>query len=173
MTGHAVDSMHFSSVAQNWTQLWQNNAINSEASPPHTTLSYGDDDSFSLLYNLYSDALLQTEIIPTSVYEMQSDFYPTAELEYGVPLDTRHGYTKNDWEMFCGAIASPSTSSMFISDIAKWINETSTDGPTTDLYDASTGAYSTGAGPFLARPAVGGWFSLLALNQTGIPLNRV
>lgn len=47
-----------------------------------------------LLYNLYGDAELGLGLVPQSVYDMQSNFYPTAELEYGVPLDTRHTYTK-------------------------------------------------------------------------------
>ena len=47
-----------------------------------------------LLYNLYGDAELKLGLVPQSVYDMQSAFYPTVELEYGVPLDTRHNETK-------------------------------------------------------------------------------
>jgi len=70
---------------------------------------------------------------------MQSTFYPTVENEYGVPLDTRHTYTKGDWESFAAAIASSSTQTMFISDLANWINKTPTNRPLTDLYDTITG----------------------------------
>ena len=92
-----------------------------------------------LLYNLYGDKLLKLNFVPQSVYDMQSAFYPTVEQKYGVPLDTRHNYTKSDWEMWTAAIASDSTKKMFISDLAKWINETPTNKALTDWYDVQTG----------------------------------
>jgi hypothetical protein len=47
-----------------------------------------------LLYNLFADAQLGLGLVPQSFYQMQSDFYPTVANKYGVPLDTRHTYTK-------------------------------------------------------------------------------
>lgn len=52
-----------------------------------------------LLYNLFGDRELGLNLVPQSVYDMQSAFYPTVEEEYGVPLDTRHDYTKG-WSGF-------------------------------------------------------------------------
>lgn len=151
----------FGSIADDYLRQWQVLGINKDASPPHTTLSYGSSDSHGLLYNLYSDRLLGLDFVPQSVYDMQSDFYPTVALEYGVPLDTRHTWTKLDWEIFCAAIAKPDTREMFISDIANWIGKTTTNRALTDLYDAGTGGYTPNA--FVARPVVGGTFALLAL----------
>jgi hypothetical protein len=37
--------------------------------------------------------------------------------------------------MFCAAIASMDTQKLFISDLAKFIAQTDTDAPFTDLYD--------------------------------------
>jgi hypothetical protein len=51
-----------------------------------------------LLYNLYADRELGLNFVPQSVYDMQSTFYPTAKAKYGVPLDTRHSYTKSKLE---------------------------------------------------------------------------
>lgn len=48
-----------------------------------------------LLYNLYGDAELGTNLVKQEIYDMQSAFYPTVEETYGVPLDTRHNYTKS------------------------------------------------------------------------------
>lgn len=53
-----------------------------------------DANSSGLLYNLYADRQLGLDLVPEWVYDMQSTFYPTAENKYGVPLDTRHTYTK-------------------------------------------------------------------------------
>ncbi|KAK3066258.1 hypothetical protein LTR53_017468 [Teratosphaeriaceae sp. CCFEE 6253] len=107
MTGHAADGANFSSIAREYIAQWQTLGIAHEASPPHATLAYGMNETHGLLYNLYADALLETRLVPREVYRMQSDFYPTVADKYGVPLDTRHNYTKNDWEMCVSAPPSP------------------------------------------------------------------
>ena len=43
--------------------------------------------------------------------------------------------------MFAASIAEPNTTAMFIGDIAKFINQTRTTGPLSDLYDVNTGYY--------------------------------
>ena len=52
-----------------------------------------------LLYNLYGDKELGLNLVPQSVYDMQSAFYPTVEEAYGVPLDTRHDFAKGRSEL--------------------------------------------------------------------------
>jgi hypothetical protein len=118
-----------------------------------------------LLYNIYPDKVLGLNFIPQKIYDMQSDFYLKTQKKYGVILDTRNVWTKVDWELFAAAVAKPETKAMFISKIAKWVNETPTWRAFTDLYDVNTGGYPSGI-QFTARPVVGGLFSLLALNQT-------
>lgn len=172
MTGHTSDGANYTNIAQSYIAQWQNLGIVQNATAPHTILAYGMENTHGLLYNLYGDALLQTNLVPTSVYQMQSDFYPTVDNTYGVPLDSRHTYTKSDWELFCAAIADSTTADMFISEIATWINATQTDGPASDLYETTSGDYAINITHFTARPVVGGWFSLLALNATGIPSNN-
>jgi len=168
MTGHSSDGAGYSTTAHNYIDQWQSFGIASTANQRHTTLAYGQNDTHGLLYNLYADALVQTNLVPRSVYQMQSNFYPTIFNNFGVPLDTRHGYTKSDWQMWCAAVSDTDTRNAFIQVLAKWINETPAAGPATDLFETDTGNYW--AGPhFNARPVVGGWFSLLALNSTGIP----
>lgn len=100
ITGNAADAANFSAIAQDYITKWQALAIVSGATPPHTNLQYGNDSSHGLLYNLYSDKLLGLGLVPQTVYDMQSTFYPTIALPFGVPLDTRHSYTKSDWEMW-------------------------------------------------------------------------
>jgi hypothetical protein len=140
-TGNTADAANFTSIAQSYINQWQTLGIAQDASPPHTTLAYGMNDTHGLLYNLYGDKLLNLGLVPQSVYDMQSAFYPTVNDAYGVPLDTRHNYTKSDWEMWTASIASEGTRDMFIDDLAKWINFTPTNEPFTDLYDAQTAKY--------------------------------
>lgn len=162
-TGHATDGANYTAIAHSYISQWQNLSLAAGANPPHTTLNYGNASSYSLLYNLFADRELGLQLVPQSVYDMQSAFYPTVANKYGVPLDTRHTYTKVDWEMFCASIASEGTKELFIDDIANWINQTPTQMPFTDLYNTISGNYPSGV-VFADRPVVGGEFALLALN---------
>ncbi|RYP39349.1 hypothetical protein DL767_002260 [Monosporascus sp. MG133] len=165
LTGRAEDAARFGATARSYIDQWQDLGINKAADPPHTTLSYGDASSHGLLYNLYANSLLGFgyDFVPKSVYDAQSAFYPTVALEYGVPLDTRHIWTKTDWMMWAAAIASEDTRDTFIRLLARWISATTTNMAFTDLYDAATGDYPNPGLRFTARPVVGGHFALLAL----------
>ncbi|KAJ0424033.1 hypothetical protein BJY00DRAFT_299255 [Aspergillus carlsbadensis] len=163
LTGHSEDASNLTAYAHDYIARWQSLGIAHSAAQPHTTLSYGSDDSHGLLYNLYSDRELGLNLVPQSVYDMQSDFYPTIQQTFGVPLDTRHQYTKGDWELFTAAVASTSTRDMFIKLLAEWINQTPTNRALTDLYDTVTGETSYPQITFIARPVMGGAFALLLL----------
>ncbi|KAL4912381.1 hypothetical protein BDW62DRAFT_21051 [Aspergillus aurantiobrunneus] len=162
LTGDSDDAANLTDYAHNYIERWQTLGISHNGIQPHTTLSYGSDDSHGLLYNLYADRELNLNLVPQSVYDMQSDFYPTIQQRFGVPLDTRHQYTKGDWELFTAAVASTSTRDMFIGLLAEWINENPTDRALTDLYDTVTGGYPQIT--FIARPVMGGAFALLLLS---------
>lgn len=151
----------YTSVAQSYISQWYDLGLNRAATPPHSTLDYNDGTSHGLLYNLWADRLLGLKLVDQSVYDMQSNFYPTVTNTYGVPLDTRHNYTKLDWSCWVAAIASSSTQARFYDTIVKWLSETPSRVPMTDWYDTNDG---TTAGGFRARPVVGGVFAQLALS---------
>ena len=139
LTGNSDDAANFSSIAQDYITQWQTLGIAQDADPKHTTLAYGMNDTHGLLYNLFGDRELGLNYVPQAVYDMQSAFYLTIENQYGVPLDTRHTYTKADWQSYCAAIAGKDTQDMFYQKLATWIGATSTNGPLSDLYDTITG----------------------------------
>ena len=155
LTGNTADATNYSQTAQDYITQWYDLANAAGANPPHTTLSYGDDASYSeqresllgialtildLLYNLFADAELNLGLVKQEIYTQQANFYSTVLNEYGVPLDTRHAYTKGDWEMFAAAIAGSSDAKgQLISALAKWINQTPTNLPYSDLYDTESG----------------------------------
>ncbi|KAL5092772.1 hypothetical protein Trisim1_000509 [Trichoderma cf. simile WF8] len=161
LTGHDFLSSNYSSIAKDYLGFWSRHGVNRASVPNHSVLQYDSASTYGLLYNLYPDKALGLKFIPQSVYDMQSDFYQTKANKYGVILDTRGTLTKTDWEMFAAAVAGPKTKAMFISLIAKWINETPTWRAFTDLYDTNTGGYP--GNQFTARPVVGGVFAVLAL----------
>lgn len=58
---------------------------------------YADTPSPSLWNptdNLFGDRILNLELFDRQLYEWQSAWYHTRKEEYGVPLDTRHAWTK-------------------------------------------------------------------------------
>ncbi|OKL58620.1 hypothetical protein UA08_06168 [Talaromyces atroroseus] len=163
-TGDSSSASNYSSIASDYITQWQTLGINSAANPPHATLAYGSDDTWGLLYNLFGDKELGLNLVPQSVYDMQSDFYQTVNAQYGVPLDTRHSYTKADWEAWVASISNETTRDMFYSDLAKWINETPTNHALSDLYDTVSGDYPDGIF-FINRPVMGGVFAQLVLDM--------
>ena len=108
--------------------------------------------------------------IPDAVYKTQSRWYSTVMQKYGLPLDSRHLYTKSDWEFQAAAVASRTTRAQILDRVAKWLNETVTDRPFTDLYRTEgegdeSGGFPEGGPNFFARPVVGSHFSFLALER--------
>lgn len=102
--------------------------------------------------------------VPEDIYTKQSNWYNLVEQKYGLPLDSRHLYTKSDWEFFAAAISARKTRERIILDVGRWVNETSTDRPFTDLYDTEGSGGFPGIW-FMARPVVGGHFAVLALER--------
>ncbi|KAL2425978.1 glutaminase [Exophiala dermatitidis] len=102
--------------------------------------------------------------VPKHIYQMQSDWYYAVRQKYGLPLDSRHLYTKTDWEFFAMAVAAPKVRAEILQSVAKWANETSTGRPLTDLHDTEGSGGFPGPN-FFARPVVGGHFAFLALGQ--------
>lgn len=64
--------------------------------------------------------------IPDYVYKMASDWSHNVMQEYGLPLDSRHLYTKSDWEFFAAAVTSKKTRTEILTQVAHWLNETIT-----------------------------------------------
>ncbi|TIA37388.1 putative glutaminase [Aureobasidium pullulans] len=104
------------------------------------------------------------DFIPDHIYKMQSDWYAAVMQKYGLPLDSRHLYTKSDWEFQAAAVSSRKTRTEILDRVSKWLNETSTDRPFTDLYDTEGEGGFPGPN-FFARPVIGSHFAFLTLER--------
>ncbi|KAF2167094.1 hypothetical protein M409DRAFT_54300 [Zasmidium cellare ATCC 36951] len=162
-TGHTTDGVNYTGIAHSYIKKWQNYGVNFQATPPHSETQYGNTTTYSLLYNLYGDALLGLQLVPKRIYNIQSNFYPTVFQRYGVPLRSSFTATKADWELWCAAIASASTKNQFISIITTYLDQTPSQYPFSDLYDTGTGEQYFSGASFVNRPVVGGIFAPLAL----------
>lgn len=140
----------------------------------HAKLAYDWYGSWTTIYNLYADAQLCFHLedtdtdspgfVPRHIYQKQSVWYHYVRQKYGLPLDSRHMYTKTDWEFFSMAVASKPVRTEILESVARWVNETTTDRPFTDLHNTEGDGGFPGPN-FFARPVIGGHFAFLALER--------
>ncbi|KAL2191908.1 DUF1793-domain-containing protein [Thermothelomyces heterothallicus CBS 203.75] len=193
LLGKDEDAKRYRDIAEDYIAKWQEYGISRDRT--HAKLAYTWYGSWTTIYNLYADSLLcfhvtengesattrslggggQTPIgggdgkekpfIPDEVYQMQSDWYHAVLQKYGLPLDSRHLYTKSDWEFFAAAVTGEKTRTEILTAVARWVNETVVDRPLTDLYETEGNGNFPGNIRFMARPVVGGHFAFLALER--------
>lgn len=82
--GDLSAAANYSATAASYYAQWEQFAI--DLSGTHTMLAYQSRGSFGLLYNTYPDKLLNLGIVHKSLYDMQSDWYPTISQVFGVSL---------------------------------------------------------------------------------------
>ncbi|KAI1436055.1 DUF1793-domain-containing protein [Xylaria sp. CBS 124048] len=171
--GLSRDKTH-AKLAYNWYGSWTTlynifaDALLCFHLPDDTSSTRGQGRSWSLYQQSIESTgkgkHKQSKFIPDSVYKMESDWYHNVLQRYGLPLDSRHLYTKSDWEFFAAAVASTKVRTEILQHVATWVNDTITDRPLTDLYETE----GEGGFPniyFMARPVVGGHFAFLALER--------
>lgn len=150
LVGKEEDAKYYRDTSEDYVKKWQDFAISRDGT--HAKLAYTWYGSWTTLYNLFADSLLcfhlppaysnknkisdqqpiialkssRTAFVDEKVYRMQSDWYENVRQRYGLPLDSRHLYTKSDWEFFAVAVASKHVREEVVQSIALWVNETST-----------------------------------------------
>jgi len=154
--GDTDKSQQYSNTANSYLQTWQNVALSSDKS--HYTLSYGNNPSWGLLYNLYADRLLGFNMFPQTVYETQTNWYSGKFSDYGIQLDTRSTDAKTDWQIWTAAtLTNETVRSKMIGRVKDFASSRINDGPFPDRYNYQTGQTVD----FEDRPVVGGHFALL------------
>jgi hypothetical protein len=149
LVGETSDAKYYRNISETYVKRWQNEfAISRDGT--HAKLAYTWYGSWTTLYNLFADSLLcfhlpskgqtlrmgekplldpktsKTSFVDERIYKIQSDWYHNVRQRYGLPLDSRHLYTKSDWEFFAVAVASKQVREEVVDSIALWVNETST-----------------------------------------------
>ncbi|KAJ5918486.1 hypothetical protein N7466_010478 [Penicillium verhagenii] len=174
LTGNDDDAKYFKGVADQYIAKWEKFAMSRDGS--HAKLAYDWYGSWTTIYNLYADAQLCFHLdgtntanespgfVPRHIYQKQSVWYHYVRQKYGLPLDSRHLYTKTDWEFFSMAVASKPVRTEILESVARWVNETVTDRPFTDLHQTEGDGNFPGPN-FFARPVIGGHFAFLALER--------
>ena len=121
----------------------------------HYALAFGSPDTWSLKYNLVWDKMWKSGLFSDEVYEKEIAYYIGKINKFGTPLDSRKGYTKSDWLLWCAAMAeNAEQAGKIIDPIARFLEETTDRVPFSDWYETGNAEYHI----FKARSVQGGIF---------------
>ncbi|KAF8901959.1 hypothetical protein CPB85DRAFT_1438878 [Mucidula mucida] len=140
-----------------------NEWISSAVVDGHIVSGYGDSSSWGLIYNLYADRILGTNLINESLYSAQDSFYDSKLASdgraYGIAYDSSiSNNAKSTWTMFAaGATSDPPLRDDLISGVFAKASSNATAGVFPTTYDIAKGTIIEGA----ASPAQGAMFRYL------------
>lgn len=154
--GDAAAADKYMKIAKDMAAKWEKDAKEKD----HYRLAFDRENTWSQKYNMVWDKLWNINIFPNNAMEREIKYYLTKQNKYGLPLDSRKDYTKNDWIMWTAAMApNNKTFLKFVDPIYDFINETPSRVPISDWYDTKTGKMVG----FKARSVIGGfWMKVLA-----------
>jgi Domain of unknown function (DUF4965)/Domain of unknown function (DUF1793)/Domain of unknown function (DUF5127)/Domain of unknown function (DUF4964) len=149
--GKTDEANRVEALAKKMAREWETRAIDGD----HYKLAFDAPGSWSQKYNLVWDQILGLNLFDPNMKRKELIFYERKINQYGLPLDYRKDYTKLDWEIWTATLAGTKEQfQLFMTPIAKWINETPSRVPLTDWYDTKSGKQMQ----FQARSVVGGVF---------------
>ena len=154
--GDKATADKYMAIAKKMGAKWEQMAREGD----HYRLAFDRDNTWSQKYNMVWDKLWSTNIFPNNAMQKEIKYYLGKQNKYGLPLDIRKDYTKNDWIMWTAAMAPDNKTFLkFVDPIWKYMNETESRVPTSDWYDTKTGLMQG----FKARSVIGGfWMKVLA-----------
>ena len=120
------------------------------------------ENTFSMKYNLVFDKLLGLGLFPQEFLEREVDYYIDRMNQYGTPLDSRCGYTKSDWQMWCAALTdNEEKRRRFVKSLKSFLATSPVRIPFGDWFESEDGKTHH----FVARTVQGGCFILLMLDN--------
>lgn len=149
LLGMQAEARRCHTIAGDMARSWEARAVAGD----HFALSFGQEDSWSLKYNLVWDKLWQSRLFSDHVYEKELSCYLRQTQKYGVPLDCRAEYTKSDWIAWCAAMTEDKRlRGELLGPVAHYLEKTDKRAPFPDWYDTQTGRFVH----FIARSVQGG-----------------
>ncbi|MDR1682478.1 MAG: DUF4965 domain-containing protein [Candidatus Symbiothrix sp.] len=153
MLGKTDVATEFLNEAKTMASAWQLLAKDGN----HYKLAFDRAGSWSQKYNIIWDKLLNLQIFPQEIADLEIPYYlkRQAEHKYGLPLDSRKNYTKADWILWTACLtANDADFQKIVAPLYRYANETQSRVPISDFYNADTGKMEN----FKARSVVGGFY---------------
>lgn len=151
MTGRKAKAIEVRKKAEVMVQDWIKLATEGD----HTRLAYDQPNTWSQKYNLVWDKLLGLNLFPAEVFEREISYYKSIQAQFGLPLDSRERYTKNDWITWSATMANNKADfETLFNPIYDFANHTTKRVALSDWYNTDN-AQMVG---FQARSVVGGFF---------------
>ncbi len=154
--GKILDSLGDKQGATEYAELAQKYAAEWKtlySAGDHTVLVHGNENSYSIKYNMAIDSLLGgglfSDIIPAELA-----YYDVVAQRYGVQLDSRNTYVKTDWMLWVASMGDVPETDKYARYIVNFFNDTQQRVPCSDWIDAKEPKYYT----FRNRTVVGGHF---------------
>ncbi len=159
--GDATTAAEYNRMAANYASQWIKMADDGD----HFRLAFDQPGTWSEKYNLLWNELWRLNLFPQEVASKETSYYKEKLLAFGFPLDSRHAYTKLDWEVWSASLTgSRADFDALMAPVYDYVDRTPVPVPLSDWYDAANGkpiTYRNHQGKeisFRARPVVGGIF---------------
>jgi arylsulfatase A-like enzyme len=151
MRGDAKQAAEYREIAEQFATRWVSEADDGN----HFRLAFDKPGTWSQKYNLVWDRLLGLNLFPAAVADKEMAFYRNTQNRYGLPLDSRKGYTKLDWILWTATLTGKRDDfQSLVKPVVHFLDETPSRVPMTDWYGTRNGRRVA----FTARPVVGGVF---------------
>lgn len=149
--GYAEIARKYRTIAESMVPQW----IEMADAGDHYALTFDNKNTWSQKYNLVWDKVLGLKLFPQKVYDTETNYYLTKINKFGIPLDSRKTYTKNDWIVWSATFAPQKEQfEALIKPLYTHALETPSRVPLNDFYDSRTGIREN----FKARSVVGGFY---------------
>lgn len=152
--GYTETAQKYRAIAESMVPKWMEMADAGD----HYALTFDNKNTWSQKYNLVWDKVLNLNLFPQKIYEMETKYYLGKQNKFGIPLDSRKAYTKNDWILWTATFAPTEKEfKALVSPVYRHAIETDSRVPLNDFYDSNTGIRDN----FKARSVVGGFYMKL------------